>query len=48
MALAHDLEAERSLRHQVEKRARDLMQRLLVRIDDALDAQDEAGASHGR
>jgi cell division protein ZapA len=49
MALAHDLEAERSLRRQVEKRARDIMNRLLVRIDDALDSQDdEEGAAPGR
>jgi cell division protein ZapA len=50
MALAHDLESERAHRERLERRTRDLMRRLLVRIDDALDAQapadedaDEAG-----
>src|SRR5688572_30371533 len=41
MALAHDLEAERSRRLSVERRARDMLRRVLVRIDDALDCASE-------
>jgi cell division protein ZapA len=41
MALAHDLEKERALRAAVERRARDMLRRLLVRIDDVLDCSDE-------
>ncbi len=38
MALAHELESERALRESLERRTRDLMRRLLVRLDEALDA----------
>ena len=41
MALAHELEEERGLRLDVERRARDMLRRVLVRIDDALDAAAE-------
>jgi len=37
MALAHELEEERARRQIVERRARDMLRRVLVRIDDALD-----------
>jgi cell division protein ZapA len=41
MALAHELETERSKRETLERRARDLLRRVLVRIDDALDGDDD-------
>jgi cell division protein ZapA len=41
MALAHELEEERARRLDVERRARDMLRRVLVRIDDALDAASE-------
>jgi cell division protein ZapA len=37
MALAHEAEAERARRESVERRTRDLLRRVLVRIDDALE-----------
>lgn len=40
MSLAHELEAERARREELEKRTRDLLRRVLVRLDDALDAED--------
>lgn len=40
ISLAHDLEEERAKREGVERRARDLMRRVLVRIDAALDDLD--------
>jgi len=42
MALAHDLEEERAKRTALERRTRDVLRRVLVRIDDALDPADEA------
>ena len=39
IALAHDLEEERARRGAVERRARDMLRRVLVRIDDALDTE---------
>lgn len=42
IALAHELEAERARRVALEKRAKDMFQRVLVRIDDALDATSES------
>jgi cell division protein ZapA len=51
VALAHDLEEERARRQEVEAKSRDMMRRLLVRIDEALDEspegapRDEADAS---
>jgi cell division protein ZapA len=44
MALAHDVESERSQRESFEKRTRDVLRRVLVRIDDALEPF-EAGAT---
>jgi cell division protein ZapA len=41
IALAHDLEGERRHREGLERRTRDLMRRLLVRIDSALDGEDD-------
>jgi cell division protein ZapA len=40
MSLAHELEAERARREELERRTRDLLRRVLVRLDDALDAED--------
>lgn len=37
MALAHELEEERARRLAFERRTRDILRRVLVRIDDALD-----------
>jgi cell division protein ZapA len=38
MALAHEVEAERGRREAVEARARDMLRRVLVRIDEALES----------
>lgn len=40
LAMAHDLEEERERRAALERRTRDLLRRVLVRIDDALDGQE--------
>lgn len=37
IALAHDLEQERTRRLQVERRTKEMLRRILGRIDDALD-----------
>ena len=37
IALAHDLEEERAKRSSLERRARDLLRRVLMRIDHALE-----------
>jgi cell division protein ZapA len=37
IALAHDLEEERSLRRGLERKTRDLLRRVLMRIDHALE-----------
>jgi cell division protein ZapA len=37
IALAHELEEERARRATLERRARDMLRRVLVRIDDVLD-----------
>jgi cell division protein ZapA len=37
MALAHDVEAERGLRESLERRTGDVLRRVLMRIDDALE-----------
>jgi cell division protein ZapA len=42
IALAHDLEEERTCRRRVEVRSREMYESLLQRIDDALEATDEA------
>ena len=41
IALAHELEEERAKREALERRARDLLRRVLVRIDDALEVGDD-------
>ena len=45
MALAHEVEAERDRRESLERRARDLMRRMLVRIDDAMEPFEQAADS---
>jgi cell division protein ZapA len=45
MALAHEVETERGRREALERRTRDLMRRMLVRIDDALEPFDAEAAS---
>jgi cell division protein ZapA len=47
MALAHEVESERGRRETLERRTRDLLRRVLVRIDDALEPFDEADAGPG-
>jgi cell division protein ZapA len=47
MALAHDLDAERSRRQALERRTRDLLRRVLLRIDDALEPFDGVETAHG-
>lgn len=44
IALAHDLEEERSRRQQLETRSRQMLEHLLARVDAALDADQRAGA----
>jgi cell division protein ZapA len=39
LALAHDLEQERSLRSSLERKTRDVLRRVLMRIDHALDVE---------
>ena len=41
IALAHELEEERAKRHEVERRAKDMLQRVLGRLDDALDCASD-------
>ena len=41
MALAHELEEERARRMILERRARDMLRRVLGRIDEALDCASE-------
>jgi cell division protein ZapA len=46
MALAHDVEVERDKRESLERRTRDLLRRVLVRVDDALEPfESEAEAA---
>jgi cell division protein ZapA len=47
MALAHEVETERDRREAIERRTRDLMRRMLVRIDDALEPFEPADAAPG-
>jgi cell division protein ZapA len=47
IALAHELEAERGRRESLERRTRDLLRRVLVRIDDALEPLEPAEGAHG-
>ena len=41
IALANEVEEERSKREQVEKKSRDVLRRLLARIDEALEQPDD-------
>lgn len=41
IALANEVEEERAKREQVEKRSRDVLRRLLARIDEALEQPDD-------
>ncbi|AKU96771.1 hypothetical protein AKJ09_03435 [Labilithrix luteola] len=41
IALAHELEEERARRVSLERRARDMLRRVLVRIDHALDTNSD-------
>ena len=45
MALAHEVEPERARRESLERRTRDLMRRMLVRIDDAIEPFEQADAA---
>jgi cell division protein ZapA len=45
MALAHEVETERDRRESIERRTRDLMRRMLVRIDDAMEPFEQADAA---
>src|SRR5580698_9237526 len=45
IALAHEATAERDRRESLERRTRDLLRRMLVRIDDALEPFEEADAT---
>jgi cell division protein ZapA len=40
IALAHDLESERSKRQALERRSRDMLRRVLVRVEDALESTE--------
>lgn len=45
MALAHEVETERDQRQSVERRTRDVLRRMLVRIDSAMEPLEaDAGA----
>jgi cell division protein ZapA len=47
IALANDLEEERTKRQGLEARSRDVLRRLLTRIDDALEAPDASETVDG-
>ena len=42
MALAHEAASERDRRESLERKTRDLLRRMLVRIDDALEPWEQA------
>ena len=48
MALAHELDSERARREALERKTRDLLRRVLMRIDDAFEPGDEAEPAHGQ
>jgi cell division protein ZapA len=48
MALAHEAEAEKEQRESLERRTRDLLRRVLMRVDAALDPLEPAGAPEGK
>ena len=41
ISLAHELETERAKREALERRSRDLLRRVLVRLDDALEPSED-------
>ncbi len=45
MALAHEVESERGQRAALERRTRDLLRRVLVRLDDALEPFEPSEAA---
>lgn len=45
IALAHELEQERARRASVERRARDMLRRVLLRIDDVIDSTSDASSA---
>jgi cell division protein ZapA len=47
IALAHEAETERHRRESLERRTRDLMRRVLVRIDDAMEPFEQADTAPG-
>ena len=47
MALAHDLDVERCRREALERKTRDLLRRVLMRIDDAVDAPEDGESAQG-
>jgi cell division protein ZapA len=44
MSLAHELQEERAKRESLERRTRDVLQRVLVRIDDVLEGSASESA----
>jgi cell division protein ZapA len=46
MAFAHDLETERGRRRTLERKSRDMLRRVLVRVENALDS-DEGEEARG-
>ncbi len=46
IALANEVEEERDKRAGIEKRSRDVLRRLLARIDEALEAPDDDSDGH--
>jgi cell division protein ZapA len=47
MALAHEVEEERLQRHSVERKTRDVLRRVLMRIDNALEPLSPSEAEGG-
>jgi cell division protein ZapA len=47
IALAHDLEVEQSRRLMLERRSRDMLRRVLVRVESALDTDGVEAARRG-
>lgn len=47
MALAHEAEEERTRRQALERKTRDLLRRVLVRVDSALEPLQESDSEEG-
>jgi cell division protein ZapA len=47
IALAHDVEEEREKRESIERRARDWLRRVVTRIDEVLEAPEDAEDASG-